>query len=110
MNQVPIQDSQVGNPVENLAERPVEKTNVADVARGAKLASRRLASVPGPRRNAALSAAADAIEARKSEILAANRRDCDDASRAVEAGVLGGQGSFRKSPQPQGVGQGFDGL
>ena len=88
MNQVPNQNSQVGNPVENLAGRPVEKTNVADVARGAKLASRRLASVPGVRRNAALSAAADAIDAHKSEILAANRRDCDEASLAVEAGSM----------------------
>src|SRR2546428_4000460 len=80
MNQVALQDS----PVENL----VQKTRVAAVARRAKAASRRLASVPGPRRDAALRAAADVIEEHKLEILAANQRDCDDAIRAVEAGGM----------------------
>ena len=81
MNQVTLQDS----PVKTPAEGPVEKTDVADVARGAKDASRRLAGVPGLRRDAALRAAADTIEERKLEILAANRRDCDAAIRAVGA-------------------------
>ena len=76
MNQVGLHDS------------PLEESNVAAVARGAKAASRLLASVPGLRRDAALRAAADAIEERKLEILAANRRDCDDAVRAVEAGSM----------------------
>src|SRR2546428_6192552 len=80
MNQVALQDS----PVENL----VQKTHVAAVARRAKAASRLLASVPGLRRDAALRAAADAIEERKLEILAANQRDCDDAIPAVEAGSM----------------------
>ena len=84
MNQVALQDS----PVKTPAEGPVEKTDVADVARAAKAASRQLASVPGLRRDAALSAAADAIEERKLDILAANRRDCDDAIRAVDAGSM----------------------
>src|SRR5436190_12257721 len=76
MNQATLHDSQL------------EESSVAALARGAKAASRLLASVPGLRRDAALRAAADAIEERKSEILAANRRDCDDASRAVEAGSM----------------------
>lgn len=65
-----------------------EKTDVAAVARRAKAASRLLAGVPGIRRDAALTAAAAAIEERKSEILAANQRDCDEAVRAVAAGKM----------------------
>jgi glutamate-5-semialdehyde dehydrogenase len=80
MNNVAIQDS----PVEN----PVEKIDVAGVARRAKAASRLLASVPGDRRLAALLAAADAIEERRLEILEANRLDCEEAIRAVEAGRI----------------------
>jgi len=76
MNEVRIHDS------------PPDESSVAAVARGAKAASRLLASVPGLRRDAVLRAAADAIEARKLEILAANRSDCDDAIRAVEAGSM----------------------
>src|SRR6266550_1330770 len=84
MNQVRLQDSQV----ENLAELPVDKTDVAEVARAAKAASRRLANVSGLRRDAALRAAADAIEECKLEILAANDRDCEDAIRVMEAGGM----------------------
>jgi len=76
MNELALQDS------------PVERLSVAAVARGAKAASRLLASVPGARRDAALRAAADAIERRGLEILAANRRDCDEATRAVKEGRL----------------------
>ena len=88
MNQLALQDSSVESPVPSPEARPVEKTDVAAVARAAKAASRLLASVPGERRNAALMAAADAIEARKLEILAANKIDCDDAIRAVEASAM----------------------
>ncbi|MGH9968488.1 MAG: glutamate-5-semialdehyde dehydrogenase, partial [Pyrinomonadaceae bacterium] len=61
---------------------------VAEVARRARVASRLLATVPGKRRDAALRAAADAIDERKIEILTANRRDCDTAARAVEEGQM----------------------
>lgn len=84
MNQTVIQDS----PVESPVERPGEKTDVAAVARQARAASRLLTSVPGLCRDAALMSAADEIEERKLEILAANRHDCDDAIRAVEAGSM----------------------
>ena len=47
----------------------VAQVNVAEVARRARAASRLLATVPGERRDAALEAAADAIAARKTEIL-----------------------------------------
>jgi glutamate-5-semialdehyde dehydrogenase len=80
MNQVVLQDSPV--------ESPVEKSQVATVARAAKAASRLLAIVSGECRDAALMAAADAIEERKLEILAANSNDCDEALRAVKAGSM----------------------
>lgn len=80
MNNAALQDSPV--------ESPVEKTDVAAVARSAKAASRLLATVSGERRVAALLAAADAIEERKLEILEANRLDCDEAIRAVEGGRM----------------------
>lgn len=62
--------------------------SVEDVARRAKAAARQLALLPGDRREAALRAAAYAIEQRKLEILVANQRDCHDAARAVEAGQM----------------------
>ena len=84
MNEIATQDSVVESPVEET----VEKTNVAAVARGAKAASRLLAGVSAARREAALLAAADAIEERSFEILAANRHDCDHALRAVEVAAM----------------------
>lgn len=64
------------------------RSNVADVSRRAKAAARVLATIPGERRDAALRAAAHAIEERKLEILVANQRDCEDAVSAVEAGRM----------------------
>ncbi|HJQ31933.1 MAG TPA: glutamate-5-semialdehyde dehydrogenase [Pyrinomonadaceae bacterium] len=61
---------------------------VAELARRAKAASRRLATLPGERREAALLSAALAIEERAAEILAANERDCLDAARAVAEGRM----------------------
>jgi glutamate-5-semialdehyde dehydrogenase len=84
MNNAALQDSPVENAVENL----VEKIDVAAVARRAKAASRLLATVPAERRVAALLAAADAIEERRAEILEANRLDCEEAIRGVEAGTI----------------------
>jgi glutamate-5-semialdehyde dehydrogenase len=71
----------------HLAEA-VGRSNVADVARRAKAAARLLATIPGQRRDAALKAAAYAIEGRKLEIRVANQRDCEDAICAVEAGSM----------------------
>lgn len=64
------------------------ETDVAEVARRAKEASRVLATVPATRREAALRAAAYAIEQRKLEVLVANSRDCHDASQAVNSGEM----------------------
>lgn len=66
----------------------VAQVNVAEVARRARAAARLLAIVPGERRDAALEAAAEAIAARKAEILAANQRDCEQALRAVSSGQM----------------------
>jgi len=72
----------------NQFEKAVAQPNVADVARRAKVAARLLATLPGKRRDAALKAAAYAIEEHKVEILIANQRDCHDAAPAVEAGRM----------------------
>lgn len=72
----------------SFAQETAKQLSVADVARRAKAAARALALLPGDRRDAALKAAAYAIEERKLEILVANQRDCDDAARAVEAGQM----------------------
>lgn len=79
MNELLLQDS-----VDGVRER----MDVAEIARRARAAARRLASVHGHRRVEALKAAAAAIEERGLEIMAANQRDCDEATRAVEAGRI----------------------
>jgi glutamate-5-semialdehyde dehydrogenase len=61
---------------------------VEEIAQQARAAARLLALLPGDRRDAALKAAAYAIEQRKLEILVANQRDCHDAARAVESGQV----------------------
>ncbi|HEX8187762.1 MAG TPA: glutamate-5-semialdehyde dehydrogenase [Pyrinomonadaceae bacterium] len=64
------------------------RTNVAELARRAKAASRRLATLPRVLRDAALCAAAGALEARAAEVVAANERDCAEAARAVAEGRM----------------------
>jgi len=64
------------------------ETDVAEVAQRAKEASRVLATLTAARRDAALRAAAYAIEQRKLEVLIANSRDCHDASQAVNTGEM----------------------
>ncbi|MBN1422073.1 MAG: glutamate-5-semialdehyde dehydrogenase [Planctomycetes bacterium] len=61
---------------------------IADTARGAKEAARRLAAVPSATKDAALEAAAREIEARREEILAANARDLVRADAEVAAGRM----------------------
>lgn len=65
-----------------------QQPGVAELARRAKAASRRLATLTREGRDAALQAAARAIEERAAEILDANERDCVDAARAVEEGRM----------------------
>jgi glutamate-5-semialdehyde dehydrogenase len=56
--------------------------SVADVCRAAQAASRRLATLPTARKDAALHAIADALEARTTEILDANARDLEAGREA----------------------------
>lgn len=70
------------------AEGKPDSAGVAELARRARAASRLLATLPAARRDAALRAAAYAIEQHKLEILVANQRDCHDATPAVEAGRM----------------------
>lgn len=71
-----------------IAAHIEHQSGVAEVARRAKEASRRLALLAEARRNEALLAAALAFEERGAEILAANERDCRDAERAVADGRM----------------------
>jgi glutamate-5-semialdehyde dehydrogenase len=64
------------------------QTSVEELARRAKAASRRLATLSRERRDAALHAVAEAIETRASEIVAANERDLLEAARAVAEGRM----------------------
>ena len=61
---------------------------VTALAQRARDAARVLATLPEARRNAILCAAADAIEARRDEILEANARDCAAAQGEVDAGRM----------------------
>jgi len=76
------------NIMSTFAKQATGQASVADIARRAKAAARLLALLPGDRRDAALRAAAYAIEQRKLEILVANQRDCHDAARGVETGQM----------------------
>ncbi|MFL6332558.1 MAG: glutamate-5-semialdehyde dehydrogenase [Pyrinomonadaceae bacterium] len=70
------------------ASEQEHRPGVAELARLAKAASRRLATLPREVRDAALHAAAEAIEAHAAEIVAANERDCMEAARAVGGGRM----------------------
>ena len=72
----------------NQAAEAVAGSSVAELARRAKAAARRLANVSAERRDAALKAASYAIEECKSDILQANQSDCEDASVAVKEGRM----------------------
>jgi glutamate-5-semialdehyde dehydrogenase len=60
---------------------PIRK-QMEEIARQARLASRRLAGVPTPRKDAALLRVADALLAREARILEANKADLADARAA----------------------------
>lgn len=66
----------------------IAESNVAELARRAKTASRALANLPISRRNELLLAAASAIESRQAEILNANQLDCRAAATDVELGRM----------------------
>jgi len=72
----------------SVTQNQLEVSDVHRTVRRARRAAHVLAALSGERRNEALNAAANAIEARSAEILAANEKDCVAAQRAVEAGEL----------------------
>jgi len=72
----------------NVVQKQLEPSDLHHLIRRARRAAHVLATLSGARRNEALLAAANAIEARAEEILAANEKDCAAAQPAVENGEL----------------------
>jgi glutamate-5-semialdehyde dehydrogenase len=70
----------------NTYDRPMSSGDVAELARRARVASRRLAVATRGAKDAALLAMADALTERADEVLTAN---CDDVRRADEADTPG---------------------
>src|SRR3954464_7258100 len=100
----------------------VTSSSVTDLARAAKAASRKLATVPSATKDAALHAIADALEARTPEILEANARDLEAGREsglsaalmdrlALDAGRVRGMadGARAIAALPDPVGEGGDG-
>jgi glutamate-5-semialdehyde dehydrogenase len=72
----------------SVVQKQLEDSGIHQLIRRARKAAHVLATLSGERRNEALLAAANAIEARAEEILAANQKDCAAAQQAVERGEL----------------------
>jgi glutamate-5-semialdehyde dehydrogenase len=72
----------------SVTQKQIEPTDIHALIRRARRAAHVLATLSGDRRNEALLAAANAIEARAEEILSANEKDCALAQQAVERGEL----------------------
>jgi glutamate-5-semialdehyde dehydrogenase len=72
----------------SVVQNQFETADIHHLIRRARKAAHVLATLSGERRNEALLAAANAIEARAEEILAANEKDCAAAQQAVERGEL----------------------
>jgi glutamate-5-semialdehyde dehydrogenase len=72
----------------SVAQKQPEISEVRRTVHRARRAAHILAALSNERRNEALLAAANAIEARSAEILAANDKDCVAAQRKVESGEM----------------------
>jgi glutamate-5-semialdehyde dehydrogenase len=72
----------------SVVQKQLEPSDIHHLIWRARKAAHVLATLSGERRNEALLAAANAIEARAEEILAANEKDCAAAQQAVERGEL----------------------
>src|SRR5580704_12316846 len=72
----------------SVVQKQLEVSDIHHLIRRARKAAHVLATLSGGRRNEALHAAANAIETRAEEILAANEKDCAAAQQAVESGEL----------------------
>jgi glutamate-5-semialdehyde dehydrogenase len=72
----------------SVVQKQLEPSDIHHLIRRARKAAHVLATLSGERRNEALLAAANAIEARAEEILGANEKDCAAAQQSVERGEL----------------------
>jgi len=72
----------------SVVQKQLEPSDIRHLIRRARKAAHVLATLSGERRNEALLAAANAIEARAEEILGANEKDCAAAQQSVERGEL----------------------
>jgi glutamate-5-semialdehyde dehydrogenase len=72
----------------SVVQKQLEASDIHHLIRRARQAAHVLATLSGERRNEGLLTAANAIEARAEEILAANEKDCAAAQQAVERGEL----------------------
>jgi glutamate-5-semialdehyde dehydrogenase len=72
----------------SVVQKQLEAADIHQLIRRARRAAHVLATLSGEHRNEALTAAANAIEVRAGEILAANEKDCAAAQQAVERGEL----------------------
>src|SRR6202051_1755949 len=72
----------------STVQKQAEASDVRQMIKRARKAAHVLATLSGERRNEALIAAANAIEARAAEIQAANDKDCAAAQQGVERGEL----------------------
>ena len=72
----------------SVVQKQLDPSDIRHSVRRARRAAHVLAALSGERRNEALLAAANALEARSAEILAANEKDCALASQAVERGEM----------------------
>ena len=72
----------------SVAQKQLEDSGIRQLIHRARRAAHVLATLSGERRNEALLAAANAIETRADEILAANEKDCALAQQAVERGEM----------------------
>jgi glutamate-5-semialdehyde dehydrogenase len=72
----------------SVVQKQLEASDIHQLIRRARKSAHVLATLSGERRNEALLAAANAIEARAEEILSANEKDCAAAQQAVERGEL----------------------
>ena len=72
----------------SVVQKQLEDGGIRQLIRRARRAAHVLATLSGDRRNEALLAAANAIQSRAEEILAANEKDCAAAQQAVERGEM----------------------
>jgi glutamate-5-semialdehyde dehydrogenase len=72
----------------SVVQNQFETSDIHYLLRRARRAAHVLATLSGERRNEALLTAANVIEARAEEILAANEKDCAAAQQGVERGEL----------------------